>query len=444
MNLNYVGSLAERFMKFRSTLATEENVSENLFNALSIYIPKSLASANITAEALDPETVTADNYAVIAVTVDNYKSILSDTGNLLSQWSPVFNDGTNSSITIYLIVFDDTGFAPVITDKAISWTPLKKAFDELYFISCFKVMFDTDYTSITEIEETPTVNNFADLALCLSYLCANESTLSMCLMELKVTVPVTSASADENAFKILSLSRGDETTHCTTLTGSTKEDRASYLWGYINLTGGSHTWVIIHNGNYMLPIVLGKWFEQTNDSGEFVGNKLAKIRLSGSKVKPTGLPSPLNSDVNLNLDPAWYENLDEKSVGYFISISGSSYNNAELLKDRTVENFPVTAYVISKWIDYNASQGIADFSADSSTLTKPRLCNMETYLKIQSILRTYLDLSTMMANRITNVEMNFPPFAQAKKGNGFEGVAVWSATYVDDFDHVDFSGKINF
>jgi hypothetical protein len=444
MNLNYVGSVAERFMKFRSTLATEENVSENLFNALSIYVPKSLASANINSEALDPTTVTADNYAVIAVTVDNYKTVLSDTGSLLSQWLPVFNDGTNSSITIYLIVFDDTEFAPTVADKAIVWSPLKKAFDDLYFISCFKVMFDTDYTSLTDNEGTLTVNNYADLALCLSYLCSTESTLSMCLTEIKVTVPETKTSTDENAVKILSQSRGDETTYCTTLTGSTQETRAQYLWGYINLTGGAHTWVIVHNGNYMLPIVLGKWFTETNDSGEFVGNKLAKIRLSGSKVKPTGNPSPLNSDVNLNLDPAWYTNLDDKNVGYFLSISGSSYNNAELLKDRTVEGFPVTAYIMSKWVDYNTSQQIADFSAESSTLTKPRLCNSETYESIHDILRNNLTKITQMANRVTNVQMKFPPFEVAKKGNGFEGTAVWSATYVDDFDHVDFSGTINF
>lgn len=444
MNLNYIGSVAERFMKFRSTLATEENVSENPFNAISIYVPKSLASANINAEALDPTTVTADNFAVIAVTVDNYNAVLASTGSLLTQWLPVFNDGTNSSVTLYLIVFDDTDFAPTVAEKAIEWAPLKKAFDELFFISAFKVMFDTDYTSLTDNEGTPEINHYADLALCLSYLCHMESAFSVCLTELKVEVPATASTADGNAFKILSLSRGDETTHCTTLVGSDAEDRANYFWGYINLLGGNHTQVLIHNGTYMLPIVLGKWFEAPNDSGEFVGNKLAKIRLSGSAVKPTGLPSPLNTDVNLNLIPAWYENLDDKFVGYFISISSSSANNTELLRDRTVENFPVTAYIISKWVDYFTSQQIADFSASLETLTKPKLCNAQTYSEIQLILVNNLVKTTKMGSRITNLSYKFPSFAKAKKGNGFEGTAVWSATYVDDFDHVDFSGTINF
>ena len=100
MNLNYVGSVAERFMKFRSTLRTEENISSNLFNAVSIYVPKSLAQANLASDSYTPSEVTADKYAVIPVTVDNYKSVLADGSVLLSQWLPVFNDGTNSAVTL--------------------------------------------------------------------------------------------------------------------------------------------------------------------------------------------------------------------------------------------------------------------------------------------------------------------------------------------------------
>ena len=64
MNINYLGSVAERFMKFRSSLLTEEDVTENLFNAVSIYVPKSLASANLASDSYDPSEVTADKYAV--------------------------------------------------------------------------------------------------------------------------------------------------------------------------------------------------------------------------------------------------------------------------------------------------------------------------------------------------------------------------------------------
>ena len=100
MNLNYVGSVAERFMKFRSSLAGTEEVELNIFNAVSIYVPKSLAKDNISADSYEPDSVTADNYAVITVTVDNYSKVLTEGSALLSQWLPVFNDGTNSDITL--------------------------------------------------------------------------------------------------------------------------------------------------------------------------------------------------------------------------------------------------------------------------------------------------------------------------------------------------------
>ena len=132
-------------MRFRSRLAETEGVAEDLFNAISIYVPKSLAQAQLSADAYDPDTVTAENYAVIAVTVDNYKDVLAEGSPLLSQWLPVFNDGTNFAVTLYVIVFDDTGFTPTVTAGAVTWSPLSKAFNELYFISLFKTMFSEHY-----------------------------------------------------------------------------------------------------------------------------------------------------------------------------------------------------------------------------------------------------------------------------------------------------------
>ena len=71
----------------------------------------------------------------------------------------------------------------------------------------------------------------------------------------------------------------------------------------------------------MIPIIFGTWFTAKNSSGQFIGNKFAKIRLSGNDVKPTGLPSPLNTDVNLNLVPAIYNILDEKNDGIVFNIN---------------------------------------------------------------------------------------------------------------------------
>lgn len=447
MNLNYIGSVAERFMKFRSSLATEENVSENLFNAISIYVPKSLASANLADGSYDPAEITATKYGVIAVNVDNYNDVLKAGGALLTQYLPIFNDGANSSVTLYVIIFDDTTFAPTVSANGIEWSPLSKAFKDLYFISFFKTMFSEHYDGATVTHDPAEEgdyddSNYFDMALCLAQLCEAESTLSFHLCEVHVVVPEDGAS-DTNACKVMTQTRGAETTHCTTLTGSTVATRAQYFWGFLNLIAPKHTEFHIHNGSFMIPIILGKWFEQTNTSGEFVGNKLAKIRLSGTKVKPTGLPSPLDSDVNLNLASDLYANLDAKYVGYFISISSSSRNNAEFIRDRSIENFPITAYAISKWIDYTASQSLADYATATGTLTDPVLANEATYTYIQQLVQGVIN-TFASTGRIVDIVLSFPPYSEAKKGQSFEGTAVWSARYIDDLESVELSGSITF
>lgn len=445
MNLNYVGSVAERFMKFRSTLSTEENVENNLFNTVSIYVPKSLATANLASGSYTPSEVTADKYAVISVTVDNYTSVLASGSVLLSQWLPVFNDGTNSSVTLYIIVFDDTGFAPTVTASALTWQPLTKAFNELYFISFFKTLFSEHYdgskvTSAPEAETDYDDSNYFDMALCLSYLCEMESTLSFDLIELKVAVP---DGSDTNNCKVMSHTRAEETAHCTTLVGSTIADRAEYFWGYWNLIGNKHSEVHLHNGAFMIPIILGAWFEKTNVTGEFVGNKLAKLRLTNSNVKPTGLPSPLNGDVNLNLVDSITDILDAKYVGYFISIADNSDNNAEFIRDRSGSNFPITAYMISKFIDYKTAQDMAKYATAVTTLTKPVLVNKKTYEHIQEILIGNIQNFAGLG-RLDNLVVEFPPYSEAKSGQWFKGTAVWSAVYIDDLEGVEISGSISF
>ena len=428
-------------MQFSSSLTTEENVSENIFNAISIYVPKSLASANLAEGSFDPDEITATKYGVIAVNVDNYSTVLASGGALLSQWLPIFNDGANSAVTLYVIIFDDTKFAPKVTASGIEWSPLSKAFKELYFISFFKTMFSEHYDG-SKIDGDYDDSNYFDMALCLALLCETESTLSFHLCEAHVVVPEDGAE-DTNACKVMSQTRGDEITHCTAFTDSTIATRAQYFWGFLNLIAPKHTEFHIHNGNFMIAIILAKWFEETNDSGEYVGNKLAKIRLSGSKVKPTGLPSPLDSDVNLNLVSDIYDNLDAKHVGYFISISSSSTNNAEFIRDRSIENYPITAYAISKWIDYNASQALANYATASDTLTAPVLANEATYNYIQQLVQGVIN-TFASTGRIVDVTLNFPPYSEAKKGQSFEGTAVWSASYIDDLESVELSGSISF
>ena len=447
MNLNYVGSVAERFMKFRSALASTEEIYENLFNALSIYIPKSLATAQFESGAYSGSEVTADKFAVITVTVDNYADVLKNTGALYAQWLPIFNDGTNLAVTLYCIVFDDTTFSPTLGAGAISWSPLTKAFKELYFISYLKFMFSEHYDG-NKVTHEPAEegdyddSNYFDLCLCLSALCEGEATLSFFMCEAHLEV-FEEGSDDTNVCKVMSLSRGDETTHCTTFVGSDVADRAKYFWGYLNLIGGNRTFFTIHNGSVMLPIVLASWFEDQNDTGEYVGNKLAKIRLQGSKVKPTGLPSELNSDVNKNLGSYIYDILDTKYVAYFIAIDGTTLNNAEMIRDRNIQNFPLTAMMIAKWIDYNTAQDVARWRDARSTLTDPVLCNEEAYAEIQAMLVKRVQAFSGIG-RITNIVFDFPPFSEAKKGTNLEGTMVWKATYTDDLGSVTMTGSVEF
>lgn len=434
MNLNYIGSVAERFMKFRSSLSTEENISEDIFNAISIYVPKSLATANLVTGSYNPAEITATKYAVITVTIDNYLDVLNETGSLLKQWLPVFNDGANSDVTLYLVIFDDTSFAPTTGEASITWNPLTKAFKELYFISFFKTLFSNSYDG--------TDKNFFDLSLCLAYQCELESTLSFFLSEVKVSI-FEKGVTDPNTCKVMSLTRGDETTHCTTLTGTETADRTKYYWGYLNLIAPKHTELIVHNGSFMIPILLAKWFEEKNASGEYVGNSYAKIRLSGNLVKPTGLPSPLDSDVNMNVGSYIYDILDAKNVGYFISISSSSKNNSELISDSSISAYPLPAYMIARFIDYKTSMDMANYATDSSTLTNPVLVNEQTYKDIQNMLIANIKLFSGN-NRLTNIVLNFPVFSEVRDGNSIKGKGVWSAVYVGTLESVEISGEITF
>ena len=99
--------------------------------------------------------------------------------------------------------------------------------------------------------------------------------------------------------------------------------------------------------------------------------------------------------------------------------------------------------MMSRFIDYQTSQDIANFVSSNETLTNPVLTNEEAYKNIQSMLVANIQKFTG-TKRITSITLNFPPFAKVKKGNSIEGTAVWSAVYVDDLESVNISGSISF
>lgn len=444
-------------MQFRSRLVETEGVTEDLFNAISIYVPQALASENISSAAYTPMTE-QEAYAVIPVTVDNYKTVLK--GELLKQWASVFNDDTNFNAKLYIIIFKDGSETQdpwnlwfVADDTEGFYMPtMTKAFQNTYFISYFKTMFSEHYNG-KEVTGQTTGNyddtHYFDEALALAQLCSNENTLSQGVFF--VHMESDEINSESAPMYITIVDAAIEKRNAEHATDSTVETRRQYFWGFL-FNYASKAQVIFHTEGNLLPTVLGRWFEEKNETGNFVGNKLAKIRLTGSKVKPTGIPSPLNSEVNCNIENynesytggyAVRDNLDEKNVGYFISIANDSDSNSELISANTVDGTPVTALQLSKWIDYNASQAMAKYATAISTLTHPVLANQETYSRLQEILVN--TISVFAANgRITNVQVNFPPFSEAKKGNWFEGTAVWSALYVGELEGVKISGTISF
>jgi hypothetical protein len=144
INYNYPGSIAEYNMNFASTVDVIVDEKNELFNAVSIYVPMSLANANIV--DFDPAWVTAEKPAVITCTLDSYKKYMK--GKLLDQWQDVFRQDTNFDVIVYLIVFlDDASTNGMwdIDDASIKFAPITEAFNKLYFISFVKTLFDGSY-----------------------------------------------------------------------------------------------------------------------------------------------------------------------------------------------------------------------------------------------------------------------------------------------------------
>jgi len=131
-------------MHFASSVEVITDEKNELFNAVSIYVPSSLAAANIV--DFDPAWVSTETPAVFTCVLDNYKEIMK--GRLLDQWQDVFRQDTNPSAILYLIVFQDGSVTDglwEIDDVSIKFKPLTDAFNALRFISYFKTLFDETY-----------------------------------------------------------------------------------------------------------------------------------------------------------------------------------------------------------------------------------------------------------------------------------------------------------
>jgi hypothetical protein len=527
-------------MHFSSSVEVVVDEKNELFNAVSIYVPMSLAAANIV--DFDPAWVSAEKPAVFTCVLDNYKDIMK--GKLLDQWADAFRQDTNTSLVLYVIVFldgDSTADMWEIDDVSIKFAPVTSAFDKLFFISYVKTLFDENYAGKptlvpavpgTAARQTFRVTNggnadqiigagtyvvndgvntwelvvaadvtvpaggyvdydltaddagvdanmavgtdetamlspalpgdftaachaftqgtdavpehevpslYFDTALALAYLCKLDNKLSYFIPLVKVSYVDQKPNPSDVCWIRLKTSAEEKEAMTSLETG----DRSKYFWGALYLMNCvQNTWVLVHSEPVnIIPLIFAAWFAERNASGQFVGNKLSLLRLSGTRIKPLGFPSWLNGEVNEN-DADGFDLLDAKNVGYLCTIADNTPQESCVSSARSINGTPVAAQTISKFVDYTAAQRCAKMITDKGTLTDPVLTDADAYKRIQAIFQTELQMFTK-TRRISAIKMRFPAFETAKSGlTAIEAASAWKAGYTDDLDSVTVTGGI--
>jgi hypothetical protein len=540
MNYNYVGSVSERKMHFSSSVDVIVDEKNELFHAISIYMPMSLAAANIV--DFDPAWVSAEKPAVFTCVVNNYKEAMK--GKLLDQWADAFRQDTNTSLILYVIVFlDGAGTESMweIDDVSIKFAPVTNAFSKLFFISYVKTLFDESYDGkpvvVPPTPGTPAlqtvniVNNgvaeavlpagtyvindgvntwqftlngdkpiavgsyygvaltadavgvdanmsvgvdesamfssalpadcsavcaaftqgtnaepeheepslYFDTALALAYLCKLDNKLSYFIPLVKISY-INQKPNPADACWIRLKTSADEKEAMASLP---EGDRSKYFWGALFLMNCvQNTWTLVHSEAVnIIALVFAAWFAAKNASETYVGNKMSLLRLRGTRIKPLGFPSWVNSEVNEN-DADGFDLLDEKNVGYLCTIADNTPQESCVSSARSINGTPVAAQMISKWVDYTSAQQCAKFITDDGTLTDPVLTDEDAYKKIQDIVFGNL-LLFVPTRRINNIVMQFPAFKIAKTGmTKLEAASSWKAGYTDDLDEATVTGGI--
>jgi hypothetical protein len=546
--------VAEEDLKFSSSVDVENSENNELFNAMSVYVPLSLAAKNIV--DFDPAWVTRELPAVMTCVSDNYAKIMR--GRLFEQWDPAFRQGSNTALTVYLIVFlDDESTAGdwIVDDVSIRFVPLSAAFEKLSFISYVKIMFDEDYDgnpavvgeasgTVATAEATvanPTAGSltlpagqylwsdgvkdwaisvsadtdigasgsasvsaqatvagsntalasgavdpagvvpafpagltltvdsvspgtdptpieapstYFDRSLALAYLCKTDPKLSQFWSLVRARLsntgfPAVKGQADPNACWIRSKTAAEQKAFAENGLGvasdvSTPAPRTQYYWGFLWQMGClDNTWVVVHSEPLnVLTEALAAWFERKNSSGQYIGNKLSRLRLTGAKIKPFGYPSLLDSGVNEN-DVESHKMLDEMNVGYLKTISDRTAQQCCLSSALSLSGVPLTAKMIGAFVNYEMSQECAEMITDDGTLTDPTLTDAEAYEKIQKIVTDKLELFANTNGRLSQITLDFPDFSTAKTGRTeFEAASSWHAKYRDDLTKITVSGSI--
>lgn len=291
---------------------------------------------------------------------------------------------------------------------------------------------------------------YFDQALALAYLCTTDVRLSYSFTLVKLALanngfPVTT-NVDPNECKIRSIGKAGQLADMLALnqaaTLTYPKPRTNLFWGALRLIDAANTCMITHSEFInIFALIIGAWMVEKNPSGEYVGNKLSKLRLTGTSIKPFGYPSVIDSAINVN-DAAAFDSFDEMNIGYLSTISDLSLQDSMLSAARSVTGFPVSAQMISKWVDYWCSQDAANMIADDGTLTDPTLTDNDAYIQIQNIVKNRLGLMSL-TRRLQSIRLLFPSFDVAKvSSNALVAASAWRAQYIDDLDSVTVTGGI--
>jgi hypothetical protein len=306
------------------------------------------------------------------------------------------------------------------------------------------------------VDATPVTqpSTYFDRSLALAYLCKSDRKLSQFWSPVRLRLsnagfPVLKDQEDPNACWIRSKNAAAQKAFAeqglgVTGSGAVSSPRTQYYWGFLWQMGClENTWVVAHSEPLnILTEALAAWFERRNASGQYIGNKLSRLRLSGAKIKPLGFPSLLDSAVNEN-DVGAHAMFDEMNIGYLKTISDSTAQQCCLSSALSLSGIPVTATMIGAFVNYEVAQECAEMITDKGTLTDPVMTDEEAYKRIQATVVRKLELFAKTNGRLSQVTLAFPSFSVAKTGRTeLEAASSWEATYRDDLAKVAMSGSI--
>ncbi len=302
--------------------------------------------------------------------------------------------------------------------------------------------------SVVNPPQVPTPVNVAsevfDLALALSELCRNSISLSWMMHIVKINYTDLREPDSNDECWIRYATRAEQ---LEAYNGLTNTDRKKFFWGCLYKQSCINTTIFAHSEeDYIIADVLGAWFAQKNTSGTYIGNKLSLLRLSGTRIKPLGWPSWLDSSINEN-DADGHQQLRDMNVGFLQTIADDTPQECELSMCRGVgdidKGIPMSMQMIGKYVDYTCSMDIAKMITDKGTLTDPVMTDEDAYKRIQATVMNNLSKFAGTNGRITGITMMFPSFDKAKVSKtAISAASAWKAWYKDDLDTVQVSGGI--